>query len=345
MNNQVLPGDYKDTLDSIVNKIKMAQQNAALSANYYLLKLYWDIGNIIVDKKNREDWGTGVIERLSIDLKNTFPDIQGFSARNLRNMRQLVENYPDEKIVETTLSQITWSHNLVLMNKVKNIEERKWYINKCVENGWARSVLIHQIEYGLYERATTEEKTHNFPKTLPPVQSELATQTLKDPYLFDFLTLAQDYKEKDLEDQLVKHITQFLLELGAGFAFVGRQYHLEVGGEDYYIDLLFYHLKLKSYIVVELKTVEFQPEFAGKLNFYLSAVDDILKTENDNPSIGILLCKEKNKVKAEYSLKDINKPIGISEYELIKSIPEDLKPNLPTIEEIEREIEDKMSDK
>ena len=267
MNNQVLPGDYKDTLDSIVNKIKIAQQNATLSANYYLLKLYWDIGNIIVDKKNREEWGTGVIERLSIDLKNTFPDMQGFSARNLRNMRQLVENYPDEKIVETTLSQITWSHNLVLMNKIKDIEERKWYINKCVQNGWARSVLIHQIEYGLYERATTEEKTHNFPKTLPPVQSELATQTLKDPYLFDFLTLAQNYKEKDLEDQLVKHITQFLLELGAGFAFVGRQYHLEVGGDDYYIDLLFYHLKLKCYVVIELKTVEFQPEFARKIEF------------------------------------------------------------------------------
>ena len=198
MKNEILPSDYKDTLDLIINKIKIAQQNAAISANYYLLKLYWDVGNVIVEKKNRADWGTGVIEKLSSDLRSTFPKMQGFSARNLRNMRQLVENYPDEKIIETTLSQITWSHNLVLMNKVKNMEERKWYISKCVENGWARSVLIHQIEYGLYERATTEEKTHNFPKTLPPVQSELAVQTLKDPYLFDFLTLAEDYKEKDI---------------------------------------------------------------------------------------------------------------------------------------------------
>lgn len=215
----MLPSDYKDTLDLIINKIKIAQQNAAISVNYHLLKLYWDVGNVIVAKKNREDWGTGVIEKLSKDLRSTFPKMQGFSARNLRNMRQLVENYPDEKIIETTLSQITWSHNLVLMNKVKNMEERKWYINKCVENGWARSVLIHQIEYGLYERATTEEKTHNFPKTLPPVQSELAVQTLKDPYLFDFLTLAEEYKEKDIEDELVKHITKFLLELRSGIYF------------------------------------------------------------------------------------------------------------------------------
>ena len=219
MKNEILPNDYKFTLETIIDKIQKAQQNATISANYYLLKLYWDVGNIIVEKKNKEDWGTGVIERLSIDLRNKFPNMQGFSPRNMRNMRQLVENYPDEKIIETTLSQITWSHNLVLMNKVKNMEERKWYINKCVENGWARSVLIHQIEYGLYERATKEEKTHNFPKTLPPVQSELATQTLKDPYLFDFLTLAQDYKEKDIENELVKHITQFLLELRSWFYF------------------------------------------------------------------------------------------------------------------------------
>ena len=197
----------------------------------------------------------------------------------------------------------------------------------------------------LYERTITDKKTNNFTKTLPPIQSELAIQTLKDPYLFDFLTLSQEYKEKDLEEQLVKHITQFLLELGSGFAYVGRQYHIEIGGEDYYIDLLFYHLKLRCYIVVELKIVEFQPEYAGKLNFYLSAIDDILKDRNDNPSIGILLCKEKNKVKAEYALRDINKPIGISEYELIKSIPENMKSNLPTIEEIEREMEERIETK
>lgn len=267
MKKEILPNDYKETLNLIIEKIRLAQQNAVLSTNYYLLNLYWDIGNIILYKKKEEGWGTGVIENLSKDLKNAFPLMTGFSPRNLRSMKQFAENYPDSNVIKTTLSQISWSHNMVLISKIKDMQEREWYINKCIENGWSRTVMIHQIETGLYNRSAKEEKIHNFPRTLPPVQSELAVQTLKDPFIFDFLTLTEDYKEKDLEDQLVKHITQFLLELGAGFAFIGRQYHLDIGGDDYYIDLLFYHLKLKCYVVIELKTVEFQPEFARKIKF------------------------------------------------------------------------------
>lgn len=231
--------------------------------------MYWEIGNVILKKKKEQGWGAKVIETLSKDITSAFPGAKGYSSRNLKYMSQFAKTYSNYLDVKDELSKVSWSHNLVLMSKIKDENERNWYINETIKNGWARSVLIHQIEYGLYDRSTAEEKTHNFPKVLPPVQSELATQTLKDPYIFDFLTLAKDYKEKDLEDQLVKHITQFLLELGAGFAFVGRQYHLEIGGDDYYIDLLFYHLKLKCYVVIELKTVEFQPEFARKIELLL----------------------------------------------------------------------------
>ena len=258
MKNELLPSDYKDTLELIIQKIELAQQKAVISANITLLDLYWDIGNILLHKKK---------EQVSNDITSAFPDSKGYSCRNLEYMSQFAKTYSNYLDVKDELSKVSWSHNLVLMSKVKDENERSWYINETIKNGWARSVLIHQIEYGLYDRTKIEDKTHNFPKTLPPVQSELAEQTLKDPYIFDFLTLSKQYKEKDLEDQLVKHITQFLLELGAGFAFVGRQYHLEVGGDDYYIDLLFYHLKLKSYVVIELKTVEFQPEFARKIKF------------------------------------------------------------------------------
>ena len=267
MKNELLPSDYKDTLELIIQKIELAQQKAVISANITLLDLYWDIGNILLHKKKEQGWGAKVINTLSNDITSAFPDSKGYSCRNLEYMSQFAKTYSNYLDVKDELSKVSWSHNLVLMSKVKDENERNWYINETIKNGWARSVLILQIEYGLYDRTKIEDKTHNFPKTLPPVQSELAEQTLKDPYIFDFLTLSKQYKEKDLEDQLVKHITQFLLELGAGFAFVGRQYHLEVGGDDYYIDLLFYHLKLKSYVVIELKTVEFQPEFARKIKF------------------------------------------------------------------------------
>ncbi len=262
MNNEILPRDYKETLELIINKIELAQQKAIISTNLTLLDLYWEIGNIILNRKKEEGWGAKVIDTLSTDITSAFPKTKGYSSRNLKYMSQFAKTYSDYLQIKQELSKVSWSHNLVLMSKIKNENERMWYINETIKNGWARSVLIHQIEYDLYNRVTKEEKVHNFPNTLPQVQSELAVQTLKDPYIFDFLTLSKEYKEKDLEDQLVKNITQFLLELGAGFAFVGRQYHIEVGGDDYYIDLLFYHLKLKCYVVIELKTVEFQPEFA-----------------------------------------------------------------------------------
>ena len=268
MNNEILPNDYRETLNLIIEKIQLAQQKAVIATNITLLDLYWEIGNVILNKKKEQGWGAKVIENLSKDITSTFPEAKGYSSRNLKYMCQFAKTYSNFLDVKDELSKVSWSHNLVLMSKIKDENERRWYINETIKNGWARSVLIHQIEYGLYDRTKLEDKTHNFPKTLPPVQSELAEQTLKDPYIFDFLTLSKQYKEKDLEDQLVKHITQFLLELGAGFAFVGRQYHIEVGGDDYYyIDLLFYHLKLKSYVVIELKTVEFQPEFARKIEF------------------------------------------------------------------------------
>ena len=254
MKSELLPNDYKETLKLIIQKIEIAQQRDVISTNITLLDLYWDIGNIILNKKKEQGWGAKVIDTLSNDITTAFPNTKGYSSRNLKYMSQFAKTYSNYLDIKEELSKVSWSHNLVLMSKIKNENERIWYINETIKNGWARDVLIHQIEYGLYNRVSTEEKTHNFPKTLPPVQSELAVQTLKDPYIFDFL-----------EDQLVKHITQFLLELGAGFAFVGRQYHLEIGGDDYYIDLLFYHLKLKCYVVIELKTVEFQPEFAQKI--------------------------------------------------------------------------------
>jgi predicted nuclease of restriction endonuclease-like (RecB) superfamily len=239
--------------------------------------------------------------------------------------------------VQQPVAQIPWGQNVVILDKIKEQQERLFYVQKTSENGWSRNVLVHQIESGLYHRQG--KAISNFTQTLPALQSGLAKEMLKDPYKFDFLNLSEEYFEKDLEEALVNHITKFLLELGAGFSYVGRQYHLEIGGEDFYIDLLFYHLKLRSYVVIELKTGKFIPEYASKLNFYLSAVDDLLKHKTDNPTLGILICKERNKVIAEYSLRDINKPMGIAAYELTQSIPENLKGSLPTIEEIENELE------
>lgn len=267
MKNEIIPRDYNETLNLILQKIEFAQQKAVISANTTLLDLYWDIGNILLNKKKEKGWGAKIITTLSNDINSAFPGAKGYSRRNLEYMSQFAKTYSNYTDVKEELSKVSWSHNLVLISKVKNENERMWYINQTIKNGWARSVLINQIDYGLYNRLEPKHKVHNFPKTLPPVQSELAEQTLKDPYIFDFLSLSKQYKEKDLEDQLIKNITRFLLELGAGFAFVGRQYHLEIGGDDYYMDLLFYHLKLKCYIVIELKTVEFQPEFARKIKF------------------------------------------------------------------------------
>jgi len=333
-----LDKSYIKILDSIKQKIKIAQLKTGFTVNTEMLLLYWDIGKTILEKQSQQGWGSKIIDNLSHDLCTSFPGMKGFSTRNLKYMRKFAENYPDIEFVQEVLAQITWYHNITLLDKVKNLEERLWYTNKTIEFGWSRNVLVHQIESQLYQRQAITDKTSNFKNTLPSPQSELAHNMLKDPYKFDFLGIGQEAQEKEIENALIQHMKKFLLELGAGFAFVGQQYHLEVGDDDFYIDLLFYHTKLKCYVVIELKTQKFKPEFAGKLNFYLSAVDDILRDNIDNPTIGILLCKTKNKFTAEYALRDINKPMGITEYTLTQAIPEEIRTNLPTIEELESEI-------
>lgn len=253
-------------------------------------------------------------------------------------MAKFAEIYPDREFVQQVVAQIPWGHNIVLLDKVADMDERKWYIKKSAENGWPRNVLVHQIESNLYQRQVLADKVTNFDHRLPSPQSELAAQTMKDPYVFDFIPFREDMLERDIEQALVRDVTKLLLELGTGFAFLGNQYHLNVGGDDFYIDLLFYNLNLRCYVVIELKTGDFKPEYAGQLNFYLSAVDGILKKEQDNPSIGLLLCKSKNNVVAEYSLKDISKPIGVSEYKITSSLPDNLEKQLTSVEDIQKRI-------
>ena len=353
--------EYREWLNEIKARIKVSQIKAALSVNSELLNLYWELGKEINEKQTALGWGNSVIKQLSKDLTSEF-DNKGFSSRNLfyiqkwylfysepkvpqlvallpnqQQIQKLLPKEPDKIFIQQLVEQIPWGHNREIITKCKNVEEAIFYVIETIQNNWSRSILIHQIESKLYERQG--KALNNFELTLLKPQSDLARETLKNPYNFDFLTLGKEAEEKDLEDALVQHITKFLIELGAGFAYVGRQYHLEIGGDDFYIDLLFYHLKLRSYVVIELKAVPFKPEFAGKLNFYLSAVDDLLKTEQDKPTIGILLCKGKNKIVAEYALRDINKPMGISEYKITEAIPENLKGSLPSIEDLERELE------
>ncbi len=273
----------------IKNEIVESQSRAIVSVNRELIHLYWKIGNRIIENQEQSGWGSKIVPQLSKDLKAEFPDLKGFSERNLKYMRKFAEEYSDVEFVQQVVAQISWSHNLVLLDRVKEKEVRMWYIKKCVENKWSRNVLIHQIESNLHGRQNVVEKTTNYGSVLDKPNSKLAIETLKDPYIFDFIAFEETMKERDIEKQLVKKITSFLLELGAGFAFIGNQYHLNVGNDDFYLDLLFYHIKLKSYVVIELKTGKFKPEYAGKLNFYLSAVDDTLKASDDNPSIGIII--------------------------------------------------------
>jgi len=328
--------EYLDLLTNLKKRIQEAQIKAVVSVNKELVFLYWDIGKNILERQTKEGWGSKVIDRISHDLMSSFPEMKGFSPRNLKYMRKFAEEYPEREIVQEVLAQLTWYHNITLTEKISSLPERLWYAQQAIKNGWSRNVLVHQIELDLYPRQG--KITHNFRTTLPSPQSDLARQTLKDPYVFDFLSLGNDAQEREIEKELTKHITKFLLELGAGFSFVGSQYHLEVSEEDFYIDLLFYHLGLRCYIIIELKAGDFRPEYAGKLNFYLSAVDNSLKHKDDNPSIGIILCKSKNKVVAEYALKDMSKPIGVSEYKIVRSIPKKLKTSLPTIDELEKEL-------
>lgn len=335
--NSGLPSDYGKFLTDIKTRIRQAQIRAGLAVNSELILLYWSIGRDILTKQSEQGWGAKVIDRLAEDLNSEFPGQQGYSKRNLLFMRGFAEAIPDEEIVKQPVSQIPWGHIVRLIQKVKTPEERLWYVHKTIENGWSRAVLVHQIESGLYERQGKAQT--NFERALPAPQSELAGQILKDPYNFDFLELAGDHKERELHRGLLDHIRAFLLELGTGFAFVGSEYHLEVGQSDFYIDLLFYHLSLRCYVIIELKTGKFQPEYAGKMNFYLSAVDDLLRHPEDKPSIGLILCKDRDNIVAEYALRDTLKPIGVSGYELTKALPESLQGSLPTIEQLEEELD------
>lgn len=327
---------YKNLLTDIKQRILSAQLKAALSVNAEMIFLYWQIGDSIAQKQKEQGWSSGVIPQLAKDLKIEFPNSKGYSERNLGRMLAFYREYPNESILPQAVAKLPWGHNILLIEKIKDQKIRLWYAEKCIENNWSRDVLDLQIKSNLIQRQG--KSINNFDSTLPKPLSDLANQTLKDPYIFDFLTLDQDFREKDVEKQLTHHITKFLLELGKGFSFLGNQYHLEVANQDYYLDLLFYHIKLKCYIVIELKNIKFKPEYTGKLNFYLSAVDSLIKEESENPTIGILLCKDKNNIEAEFALRDINKPIGISEIQFVEKLPDNLKSALPTIEEIENEL-------
>lgn len=327
---------YQTLFKDIKQKILSAQLKAALSVNAEMIFLYWQIGNDIAQKQNVQGWSAGVIPQLSKDLKTEFPNLKGYSERNLGRMLAFYREYPNNTILPQAVAKLPWGHNILLIEKIKDQKIRFWYAEKCIENNWSRDILDLQIKSNLFERQG--KSINNFENTLPKPLSDLANETLKDPYIFDFLTLDKGFRERDVEKQLIQHITKFLLELGKGFAYIGNQYHLQIADQDYYIDLLFYHIKLKCYIVIELKNTRFKPEFAGKLNFYLSAVDSLIKEETENPTIGILLCKDKNNIEAEFALRDIKKPIGISEIHLVESLPENLKSSLPTIEEIENEF-------
>jgi predicted nuclease of restriction endonuclease-like (RecB) superfamily len=364
----ILPAGYASLLTDIKSRVRAAQLRAAVSVNRELILLYWDIGKTIAKSQEARGYGKKVVEQLAEDLHKAFPSMQGFSPRNIWRMRtfylewsqgarergdsskglepkilpQLVAELQKEKLPQA-VAEIPWGHNVWLLEKLSSPLLRLWYAQKAVQHGWSRSVLTHQIETELHKReggAIT-----NFQHTLPPPQSDLAEQTLKDPYNFDFLTLRNDAQERDLELGLLEHVQKFLLELGVGFAFVGRQHHLEISSQDYYLDLLFYHLRLRCYVVIDLKMKAFEPEFAGKMNFYLSAVDDQLRHPDDKPSIGLLLCKERDRLTVEYALRDLQKPIGVAQWQtkLVESLPRDLKGSLPTVAEIEAELKDRKS--
>jgi len=330
--------EYFEIIENIKSQIHAAQYKAVLGANREQIILYWNIGKVIIDNSK---WGNKFIDNLARDIKLEFPDSTGYSVRNLKYMRKFAEIFNDDKIVPTLMAQLTWSHNRLLMDKIKEKSKMIWYADKTIENGWSKSILWDQVDLKVYERQAISEKATNFSKTLALPQSELAKETLKNPYIFDFVGQRQGIIEREIEHELVANIAKTILELGTGFAFMGNQYHLTVGNDDFYIDLLFYNTKLHCHVVIELKAGKFKPEYAGKVNFYLSAVDDMLKHESDNPSIGIILCKERDKLTAEYALKDINKPIGVSEYRLSDFVPAELVDTLPSAEDIEKRIKAK----
>lgn len=327
---------YSALVGELKQRIADARLRAALSVNRELVLLYWSIGRDILSRQDREGWGTKVIDRLSADLARAFPEMTGLSARNLKYMRAFAEAWPDSEFVQQVVALLPWGHNVRLLDAIKAPAERTWYARQAIEHGWSRNVLVHQIASGLFARQGSA--LTNFSRTLPAPQSELAQQILKDPYTFDFLSLGPEMLERDLERGLIEHLRALILELGKGFAFVGSQYHLEVGGQDYYLDLLFYHLRLRCFVVIELKIEDFKPEFAGKMNFYLSAVDDQLRHKDDQPTIGIILCKGRNEVIVEYALRDSSKPMGVAQYQLSPALPAQLQRELPTVEDFAREF-------
>ena len=363
--------NYPALLREITDRIRQGQLRASMAVNVELLSLYWDVGRMVAERQGVEGWGAGIIPRLAQDIRNELPDIKGFSARNIDRMLAFYREYkelgfspppvakieaaatgdtisplpvaklsPNKELPELCeiVFHLPWAHNVILLG-VKDRAVRIWYMQQTLEHGWSKDWLASQIKANLHARQG--RAVTNFSLRLPAPQSALAQETLKDPYKFDFLTLAEQFHERELETGLVAHVEKFLLELGAGFAFLGRQYHLTVGESDFYVDLLFYHMKLRCYVVVELKNDEFKPEHAGKVNFYCTAVDDLLRSEGDNPTIGLILCLSQDRVVAEYTLRKIDAPIGISEYELTRALPDSLKSSLPTVEEIEERLEEK----
>ncbi|MBL8470612.1 MAG: DUF1016 family protein [Rhodocyclaceae bacterium] len=330
------PEGYADWLADLKFRIHTAQQRATLAVNRELVALYWQIGRDVLARQAELGWGAKVIERLAHDLRAAFPEMKGFSRANLMYMRAFAEAWPDAEIVQQIVGQLPWGHNLVLLTRLKDPQRRVAYAQSALAHGWSRNVLNIHIETRLLERSG--KALTNFEGSLPKPQSDLARESLKDPYRFDFLGLSLEAGEREIENALVKHVTEFLLELGAGFAFVGRQVLLDVGGDEFFIDLLFYHLKLRCYVVIELKGGKFKPEHLGQLGFYLTAVDAQMKHPQDGPTIGLLLCKSKNKVVAEYALRDNSQPIGVAEYQLVESLPPELQTSLPSIEQIEREL-------
>ncbi len=335
----LIENEYKNLILNLKQKISSSQIKAAIKVNEELLRLYWDIASVIVDKQKEFKWGDNFITQISNDLKKEFPNMKGFSATSIKYMRKWYLFWYDEKSPQLVddIFKIPWGHNREIITKVKDKQEAIFYVEKTIQNGYSRAVLIHQIESGLYKRCA--KSINNFDSKLPALQSDLAKESLKDPYVFDFLNLSEKHTEKELENALINNIKDFLLELGSGFAFVGKQYKLEVAEDEFYIDLLFYHIKLKCYIVIELKTQKFKPEFAGQLNFYVSAVDEELKQADDNQTMGILICKSKNNTVVEYTLKNINTPMGVSEYKLSDTLPKELENILPSIEELEKELD------
>ena len=327
---------YLQAVEEINDYVNQAKCRASVSVNSEIMKTNIFIGNVII---RNSEWGNKFVENLSKDMKMRFPSAKGYSVRNLKYMKKFAQTFTEDDVDEYGLGRITWSHHQILMSKVSNREEYIWYLEKTLEHKWSVDDLPSPVKRHLYERQAVANKISNFERRLPAEQKGMVLSTMKDPYMFDFIDYTEEMLETDIENELVKNVTSLLMELGTGFAFMGQQYHLEVGGKDFYIDLLFYNTKLRCYVAIDLKTGEFKPEQAGKMNFYLSALDDLVKAPEDNPSVGLILCRDENRTIAEYALRDMSKPIGVSEYHLCTDLPLDLKNALPAVEDIRSRID------